>query len=198
MATKPILVGVTGGIGSGKSTVCKIFQVLGIQVYDADSRAKWLMGNDPELIGAITNQFGKDAYLNGQLNRRYLAEKVFNHESELKKLNNLVHPAVGRDFDRWVGNNNSQHYLIKEAALLFESGSYKNLDLTIQIYSPLALRIDRILKRDPYRSKAEVIAIIDKQLTDSERKKLATHSIINDENEMLIPQVLNIHQSFLK
>ncbi len=189
-------VGVTGGIGSGKSLVCKIFSVLGVPVYNADARARWLMNNHEELKKKIVDQFGKDAYFqNGPLNRDYLAKKVFSNELELKRLNGLVHPVVGLDYENWEKKQQGA-YSIKEAALMFESGSHQSLDFVINVSAPEEIRILRILKRDPFRTEAEIRAIISKQLTEKERIERSNYIITNDDHQMVIPQVLQLHQKF--
>ncbi len=182
-------VGVTGGIGSGKSTVCRIFSLLGIPVYDADSRAKWLMVHQPDLVREIKSLFGDESYENGRLNRSYIASLTFNDSSRLKKLNSLVHPAVGRDFEQWYHSSQGP-YVIKEAALLIESGSYKTLDYLINVQAPESLRMKRVLSRDRHRDEQQVRDIMDKQLTDRERAEYADLTIDNGGEQMLIPQVM--------
>lgn len=194
--SRPLLLGVTGGIGAGKSLVCSIFQVLGVPVYNSDLRAKQLMVESELLIGQIKAAFGEQAYWNGALNRQYLAEKVFSDPEKLALLNSLVHPAVGLDFSSWVEGNLSHSYLLKEAALIFEAGMTKSLDHTILVSSPQQLRIERVLSRDPHRNEEQVKAIISNQWSDERRRPLADFEIVNDEKSMLIPQVLSIHTSF--
>ncbi len=186
-------VGVTGGIGAGKSTVCEIFKVLGIPVYNADQRAKHLMANDPELKENIIAVFGEESYINDQINRDHLAKVVFNHTDQISKLNLLVHPAVGKDFEKWVAEQDSQ-YVIKEAALLIETESYKELDVLVNVMTDEETRINRVLSRDSFRTKEELAQILKKQTTDELRTKLSDHLIQNGENDLLIPQVLNLHQ----
>lgn len=191
---KKIKLGVTGGIGSGKTLICKIFRVLGAPVYNADSRARWLMNNDEKLKKEIIDAFGEDSYTpNGLLKRDYLAEKVFHNEPELKILNSLVHPAAGIDYEKWQTQQNKP-YSIKEAALMFESGSDQSLDFVITVSAPEEIRIERILKRDPFRNESEVRAIISKQLTEKERIERADFVIINDDDHMVIPQVLDLNE----
>jgi dephospho-CoA kinase len=195
---KPFLVGITGGIGSGKSTVARIFSILGIPIYYADDRAKWLMANDPDLKEQIQKNFGSESYSEeGVINRAFLASKVFSDEEKVKIINALVHPAVGADFEKWAHDQNSP-YVLKEAALLFETGSYKDLDKVINVSSPIKIRISRVLMRDPHRNEKQVNDIIDKQLPDEEKNKLADFVIKNTDNKMLIPQVLEIHKQLLK
>ncbi len=196
---KPLLVGITGGIGSGKSTVCRVFQTLGIPVYDADSRAKYLMTTDGILMSGIRKEFGDLSYDNqGQLNRTYLAANVFGNPEKLEKLNALVHPRVGFDFNRWVAQHQNQKYILKEAALLFEAGSYESLDRIIVVFSPVELRMKRILQRDQHRTAEQVADIMARQWTDDDKLAKADHIIYNDEKRLIIPQVLALHTELTK
>ncbi len=188
-------VGVTGGIGSGKTTVCRIFKALGIPVFDADNAAKVLMEKDPELVTAIREAFGDEAYLSdGTLNRRYLAGKVFTDETELARLNALVHPATIRAAEEWATRQQAP-YTVKEAALLFESGSYRHNDINILVTAPEPVRIQRVMERDGV-TEAEVRARIARQLSDGEKAKKADYTIINDGKTAVIPQVLALHKQF--
>lgn len=193
-------IGITGGIGSGKSLICNIFSTLGVPIYDADSRAKWLMTNDKELIAEIKHSFGEESYYeDGELNRMYLAQKVFNNKEQIKLLNSLVHPKVGKDSLKWSEQwQGKVPYVVREAALMFESGSYKVMDKTITVFAPIDIRVQRVLKRDPQRSEHQVRAIIDKQMSEEQRQSLADYVITNDESAMVIPQVLDLHENFLK
>lgn len=194
---KPILVGVTGGIGSGKTTVCRIFETLGIPTYDADSQAKKLMLEDVSLKARIVAQFGNEAYMeDGTMNRAHLAKTVFSNTDKLSKLNALVHPAVAKDFENWVSLQDSK-YVIKEAALLIESGSYKHLDQLINVNAPIDLRIKRVKQRDTFRSENEIRKIINNQLSEEERNNKADYVITNDESDFLIKQVLELHEMFI-
>lgn len=196
--SSPLLVGITGGIGAGKTTVAQVFSILSIPVYNADDRAKWLIANDDEVRKGIIEAFGERSFTEGHtLNRSFLAETVFADERKTKIINGLVHPAVRKDFIAWVAEQNSP-YVMKEAALLFESGSYKDLDKVINVTSPLKIRISRILMRDPHRSLEQVNDIIDKQLPDEHKNKLADYIVKNNDTGMIIPQVLNIHEKLLK
>ena len=189
-------VGITGGIGSGKTTICQFFELLGIPVFYADKVAKQAMQEDEILVEAIKLAFGHESYLSDNvLNRKYLASKVFSDEKELARLNSLVHPAVFRAFDKWVGQQTSP-YVLKEAALLFESGSYKDCNYTVLLKSPLELRIERVMQRDNIE-KEEVLRRIAKQWPEKEKEKLADFFIDNDENQFVIPQILQLHQRFL-
>jgi len=197
LSSKPILVGVTGGIGSGKSMVCKIFNTLGIPIYDADSQAKKLMLHDDVLKQQIVHELGKESYLeNGSINRDFLAETVFSNSEKLDRLNQLVHPAVAKDFEAWV-NEQETRYVIKEAALLIETGSYKHLDKLINVSAPVELRIERVIKRDAFRTHDEIRKIINNQLLEEARNEKADYVIKNDESELLVTQVTEIHKSLL-
>jgi len=189
-------IGLTGGIGSGKSTVARIFEVLGIPVYYADEAAKKLMTENEELKIAIINTFGKDAYNNGNLNREYIAGQVFNDPEKLQFLNSLVHPATIKDAFEWFQNQEAP-YVIKEAALIFESGSNKDLDYIIGVRSPIDIRIRRAMNRDNI-SEEQVRDRINKQMDEEEKLQLCHYVIVNDEQQMVIPQVLALHEKFLK
>lgn len=187
---KPLKVGITGGIGSGKSLISNIFKHLDVSVYQADERAKDLMHS--KLRNEIISIFGESSFIGSQLNRDYMAQKVFNNKEQLNKLNAIVHPAVGIDFEQWVHTKSREEYVLKEAALLIEAGSYKQLDFLIVVTSPESIRISRILKRDPFRSEEEIKAIMVNQLSDSDRKKCADYVIENNESTSLIEQVMEI------
>lgn len=190
-------VGITGGIGSGKSTVAKIFEILGIPVYYADDRAKWLMNHQEELKSQLIEKFGPKSYTSeGHLNREFLAKTVFSDPEKVKTINNLVHPAVGKDFETWAASQETP-YVLKEAALIFETGGEKKLDAVINVSSPLKVRVSRVLMRDPQRSLDQVNQIIDQQLPDEQKNELADFVIKNTDSKMLIPQVLSIHQKLI-
>ena len=197
MMNSPLRVGITGGIGTGKSTVAQIFKLLGVPVYDADTMAKNLMVEDDGLIAAIKDEFGSDSYSGGQLDRQFLAEKVFNNENLLEKLNALVHPVVAEHFAKWTSQFSGQ-LILKEAALLFETGSYQDLDYVILVQSPLETRIERIKSRDPQRSSEQILSIIERQMRVEEAIALADFIIQNDESHMLIPQVLELQKKLIK
>ncbi|RYU89947.1 dephospho-CoA kinase [Mucilaginibacter terrigena] len=190
-------VGITGNIGSGKTTVCKIFEVLGIPVFYADDAARDVMVTDGELIAGIKQTFGSQAYLaGGNLNRKYIAGIVFNNKEQLSKLNALVHPAVFRAFDKWVLDQKDAPYVLKEAAILFESGSYKMCDRSVLVTAPLALRIKRVTDRDGITAD-EVKSRNDRQFTEEQKLALANDVIINDDTQPVIPQVLKLHRLYL-
>ncbi|MGY3088397.1 dephospho-CoA kinase [Hymenobacter sp. UYAg731] len=192
-------IGITGGIGSGKSIVSRLFHALGVPIYDADTRARWVMENDAELRQQLTASFGPDTYdVAGRLNRPVLAGTVFNNPALLAQLNSLVHPHVGTDFERWAREQaQAGHaYVLKEAALLFEAGSYRQLDRVITVFAPLAVRAARVLRRDPHRSTADVQAIMAKQLSEEEKIARANYVLTNDDVQPLLPQVLALHAAF--
>jgi dephospho-CoA kinase len=191
-------VGITGNIGSGKTTVSKMFEVLGIPVFYADAEAKKAMTADPVLIADIKKTFGDAAYLaDGNLDRKYIANIVFNDDEKLTKLNALTHPAVFRAFDNWVARIKNVPYVIKEAALLFESTSFKMCDYSLLVTAPLDLRIQRVIKRDQITTE-QVMAREAKQFTEDKKRQLADYIIENDEAQLLIPQVLELHDTFLQ
>ena len=196
-----IKVGITGGIGSGKSTVAKVFEVLGIPVYYADDAAKSIMNDDEELKQKIKTQFGEEVYKNGQLDRKALADIVFNNPAKLQLLNALVHPATLKDAAQWmerhaVSGAQSTPYSIKEAALIFESGAQEQLDYVIGVYAPTPLRIQRTMQRDGV-TRDEVISRMNKQIDETIKMRLCDFVIKNDEQELLIPQVIAVHQHLL-
>ena len=189
-------VGLTGGIGSGKTTVAKIFEILGIPVYYADLEAKKLMNSSPQLIEEIKHLFGADAYIDGKLNRAYIAEKVFNDKQKLQKLNSIVHPYTIEHGKKWMNGQNTP-YAIKEAALIFESGIQGEFDKIIGVFAPNTLRMQRAMKRDGL-SYEQVIERMQNQIEDDIKIKLCDAVIINDEQKMLVPQVLELHEKFLQ
>ncbi|HEU5293145.1 MAG TPA: dephospho-CoA kinase [Cyclobacteriaceae bacterium] len=193
---KSLQIGITGGIGSGKSTVCRIFSTLGVPVYDADSRAKSLMTTDGILMSQIKKEFGVLSFRSdGSLDREYLARTVFHDQEKLAILNKLIHPRVGVDYERWVSEQKSD-YVLKEAALLYEAKSYQQLDKIIVVHAPAEIRIKRVLQRDPQRTRQQVEDIIKNQMPDDEKLALADYEIMNDENSLIIPQVLELHEVF--
>jgi dephospho-CoA kinase len=189
-------IGITGCMGSGKSTVSKIFMQLGIPVYDADSRAKQLMTESPTLISKIKSIFGAEAYTeDGMLDRSIISTKAFADQDLLTQLNKTVHPAVYADFDDWVLKQTSP-YVIKEAALMFESESFKQLDKIIVVTAPEELRINRSINRDN-TTRELVLKRMKNQLPEEEKRKRAHFEISNDEQHLVIPQILNIHKEIL-
>jgi len=193
----PLQIGITGGIGSGKSLVCRIFHILGVPVYDADSRAKDLMTTDGILVTAIKKEFGELSYSNdGALDRKYLSDRVFSRKEELAKLNALVHPRVGVNYKQW-SQAQQFPYVLKEAALLFESNSYKSLDKIIVVSAPMDIRMNRVLGRDKHRSAEQIRNIMQNQMPEDDKLARADFVIINDETHLVIPQILDLHRRFL-
>lgn len=189
-------IGVTGGIGSGKSLVCKIFNSLGVPIYEADKRAKELTVNNPNVKESILQAFGAESYLNGGVNNSYLAKKVFQDKGELELLNSIIHPAVAEDYKLWQRQHQEHKYVIKEAAILFESGSYKTCDKVILVDAPINIRLDRVTKRD-HVTEEEVRRRMNNQWSSDKKAALSDFIINNDGNEALIPQVMKIHQKLL-
>lgn len=191
-----IKVGIAGGIGSGKTIVCDIFKVLGVPIYNADLEAKLIMNKSDQVRQAIIATFGDQTYQNGILNREFLAVQVFNDADQLAKLNAIVHPAVIQAAEDWADAQTAS-YSLKEASILFESGSYKKLDYTILVTAPVEIRIARVMARDQV-TREQVLARMNNQLPDEEKAKLADFVIINDGIQALIPQVMALHHRFQK
>ena len=187
---KPKLIGITGGIGAGKSTVSTICKHLGFKVYNSDQRAKEIVSEDSIIKKKLISFFGNNIYKNGVLNRKFLSDKIFNDKSSLQQINSIIHPAVKKDFNSWVTNNSNEKILFKESALLFESGAYKELDKIILIVSDKNLRVSRVLNRDQNRSKKEIESIIDKQIDEVDAIKYADIVIDNNHKKMLLPSVI--------
>lgn len=187
-------VGITGGMGSGKSTVCKIFETLGVPVYYTDDRAKWLMSHDETLKNKIRHLFGDAAFLpDGSLNREYMASIAFQDTDMLAQLNQIVHPAVWLDSERWSESHINAPYTLRESAILFESGGHHLLDKIISVYAPKNIRLERLLKRDNSLPEA-IEARMDRQMPDEEKIKLADFVIYNDGQHSLISQVMQVHR----
>lgn len=189
-------IGVTGGIGVGKSTVTRIFSILGVPVYDADKRAKWLLNNNVELIDQIKSQFGEISYSNNLYNTRFISSIVFNDKIKLDKLNSIIHPKIFEDSNLWFLKHSTNNYVINEAALMVESGSYQNVDKLIVVTSPMNLRLKRISQRDSFRDQNEIELIISKQLSESSKIEKSDYVIHNDESNLLITQVLKLDAIF--
>lgn len=190
-------VGITGGIGSGKTTVSKVFEVLGIPVFYADAVAKEIMVTDLILMEGIRAAFGEESYsAAGVLNNKHIANIVFNDTLQLETLNALVHPAVFRAFDSWIAEiPSTTPYILKEAALLFESDSYKMCDTSILVLAPEAVKLMRVMKRDQV-AEEQVRARMNKQFSDQQKLALADHQIYNDESRSIILQVMDLHTRF--
>jgi dephospho-CoA kinase len=183
------IIGLTGGIGSGKTTVARVFELLGVDVYYADIQAKKILSSD-KIKGQIISAFG-NVYKDNKLQNKKLAEIVFNDKKKLEKLNSIVHPAVEKDFEQWSKKNSGKPYLIKEAAILFESGSYKKVDKIITVFAPENIRILRVCKRDNI-DKAQVIARINNQMPDNEKIAKSDFVIKNYNGYLIIPQIIEI------
>lgn len=195
---RPMEFGITGGIGSGKSLVCRIFQCLGIPIYNSDSRAKELMISEEILVEQIKKEFGAVAYQpDGSLDRRYLGNLAFKNPKKLQKLNALVHPRVAADYRLWLTAHEESKYLIREAALLFEAGLDTSMAKMVVVCAPEDLRIRRVLVRDPHRNEEEIRRIMKNQWPDEEKIKKADYLVYNNDQQLVIPQVLRLHDTFL-
>lgn len=190
------VVGLTGGIGSGKSTIARLFAALGIAVYDSDTEAKKLINTSAEIKKRIVEVFGAEAYAEGGYNRAYIADIVFRNPDKLAVLNSIVHPVLADDFNQWVALQTSP-YVIKEAAILFESGSYKNCDFIITVTAPEALRISRCMSRDG-STEAQVRARMAQQWTDAQRIALSDTVIENINLEETEKRVRELNNLFIK
>ncbi len=191
-----MIVGLTGGIGSGKSTIAQMFRDLGVQVYDSDMEAKKMMVDSPELKSSITKLIGKSAYRRGKLNRAYIAKKVFKNPDLLGQLNAIVHPAVKSHFLNWSENQTSP-YVIQETALIFENGSQGQYDYILLITAPLELRLQRVMERD-HSSRNEVVDRIENQMGDDEKLPLADFHIENLDLKITKKKVAELHQKLIK
>jgi dephospho-CoA kinase len=189
-------IGLTGGIGSGKSTVAKIFELLDVPVYYADEASKRLYHTDQDLILSVKKHFGEDIYTKEQLNRSKLAAIVFNDPQKLELLNELVHPPTIRDAAEWMKKQTAP-YIIKEAALLFESGSVAGLDYVIGVQAPIHIRIKRVMDRDKV-PREDVLSRAARQIDENIKMRLCDFVINNDEQHMVIPQVLALHSRLLE
>ncbi|MBX2930439.1 MAG: dephospho-CoA kinase [Chitinophagaceae bacterium] len=189
-------IGITGGIGSGKSIVSNIFKSIGIPVFDADQAAKNIMNEDANVKNKLIKAFGSEVFVDGKLNRQYLANIVFTDTYALEKLNAIVHPATIKAGLQWAEKQNSP-YILREAALLFEAGSAADLDFIIGVYAPQHIRIQRVMKRDG-TSRQEVLNRMSKQIDEEIKMKLCDFVIINDGQKELIPQVIDLHKIFLE
>lgn len=190
-------VGITGGIGSGKSTVAKVFETLGIPVYNADAAAKRLMVENNSLKESVIGLFGKESYtVEGELNRKHIADIVFTQPEKLKQLNEIIHPATIKDAAEWMERQQTP-YAIKEAALFFESGAHASVDVIIGVFAPTPLRIQRAMQRDNI-SREEVMNRMNKQMDEEIKMRLCDYVITNDDRNAIIPQVLELHQKFIE
>ena len=189
-------IGLTGGIGSGKTTIAAIFETIGIPVYYADDATKRLMNSNTALRDSITRHFGEASYRDGELDRKYLAGIVFNNKEKLELLNSLTHPVTINDAADWMARQDAP-YVIKEAALLFESGAAENLDKVIGVYAPQHLRIERVMERDGLPA-TEIMKRISRQMDEEMKMKRCDFVITNNEQALVIPQVLELHEKLVK
>ena len=190
------LIGITGGIGSGKSTIAKVFMSLSYPVYNSDTKAKELINSNEKLINSIKLSFGDDLYNSQGLDRKKMASIVFNNPEKLELLNSIIHPAVGKDFEKWIDLQNTS-FILKEAAILFETGIYKSLHKTILVSAPQETRIERVIKRDN-TNQEEVLSRMNNQWSEEKKTELADYVIDNSGNKLVIPQVLEIIKQILK
>jgi dephospho-CoA kinase len=190
-----MIIGITGGIGSGKTFICKKFKEYGVPVYNADERAKFLMENDTQLKNELISYFGKEIYLNEKLNKQLLAKRIFTNKKDLEFINSVVHPAVAKDTEIWEEENKDKSYLIKEAALLFENKSYKELDKTILVFAPEDERILRVMKRDS-SSKDQVLSRINNQMSDLDKMENADFIINNTGKNQIDKIVMKMNMLF--
>lgn len=188
--------GVTGGIGSGKTTVCRVFAVLGIPVFSADAEAKRIQDSDSELQKEINSLAGKDLFTSGRLDRSELARLIFNDKDLLEKVNSVVHPAVFKYFRKWAARQDSP-YSVMEAAILFESGASRMMDRIVTVVTPIEERIERIINGNKF-TREQIIGRINNQIDDESRITKSDYVIFNSENDMIIPAVLGIHDEMLR
>jgi dephospho-CoA kinase len=195
-AVHRLKLGVTGGIGSGKTTVCRVFSVLGIPVFSADIEARRIQESDPSIRDEINSLAGKNLYSSGKLDRAELARLIFSNKDLLGKVNSIIHPAVSKCFREWVANQNTP-YSIMEAAILFESGACRMMDRIVTVVTPLEERIERLV-RSKKLTREQITDRVKNQLDDESRIKRSHFVIFNSENDMIIPAVLGIHEEMLK
>jgi dephospho-CoA kinase len=188
-----IVLGITGGIGSGKTTVCQLLELMGIPVFYADAEARHIVDNDEIVRKSIESLFGNDVYINQRLNRKVVADKVFKNKQLLANLNAIVHPAVANRFLQWSVKYSNLPIVAKEAAILFESGAYKSVHKTILVLAPVELRISRVMKRDGL-TRQQVSERLNNQWTDEQKMALADFVVHCDEKQLAIPQIINILQ----
>jgi dephospho-CoA kinase len=194
---KPLRVGITGGIGSGKSVVAKVFSVLGVPVFNADLVAKQILASDPDAAASVKVHFGEEAYKDGVPNREYLAQVVFTDSVQREILNSIIHPAVGKAFEEFCQEHSSASYVCKEAAIMIETRAHQHMDVLILVAAPEELRIERILNRDN-TDRESIEKRIFAQLTDREKRPYAHFEIANDDKNPVIPKVLKIHNLILR
>lgn len=192
-----VKVGITGGIGSGKTLVCKIFEYLGVPVFYADDEAKRIMVEDKDVKARLISLLCKPAYRGPDLDTAYIASKIFRDENLLKKMNAIVHPAVHEAFIDWANRQGDVPYVIEEAALIFESGAADRLDAIVEVYASEDTRIRRVCERDGV-DETMVRNRMQHQMDEEEKRTLADHVILNDENDLLLPQIVELHNTLNK
>lgn len=191
-----MIVGLTGGIGSGKTTVAKIFEHLGVPVFEADAASKNLIDTDRELQGELEKLLGQEVVSDGKINRPYMASKIFSDKQLLRQTNKIIHPAVGREFKRWEKTVNAP-YVIREAAILFESGSYQDCDKIVVVSAPREMRIERVMRRGNV-SREQVLERMENQWPESKKLERADYVVQNDHTESLIKQVKSVHEDLIR
>ncbi len=189
-------VGITGGIGSGKTTICKLFESLNVPIYDTDSRAKNLSNINPEIRKQVIDIFGEEAYSGEVMNRRYVSSIVFSDKTKINTLTSIIHPYVSEDFSQWLSEHQDAPYILQESAIMFETNSDKRLDKIITVYVPLLLRVQRVRLRDPQRTEEEIMWIINQQISDEEKIKMSDYVIYNDNTKDLMTQVKELDKIF--
>lgn len=190
------IIGITGGIGSGKSLVAKIVQTMGFPVYHSDQRAKYLMDENQVIQTSLRTLFGKNAYIQGKLNKPFIADQIFQDDEKRLKMNQIVHPIVRADFHNWVKSQKTP-LVFQESALLFETGNHETFDAVILVVAPESVRIQRVMKRDGL-TEEQIKARISSQLSDEEKRKKTAYIVSNDGNEFLIPQIMEILSALKK
>lgn len=192
-----MIIGLTGGIGSGKSTVAAIFKSLGIPVYEADAASKQIIDTDRSLQQSLRQLLGKEVVKDGKIDRPYMASLIFNDQDLLRQTNALIHPAVGRDFKTWYSKQQAAPYVVREAAILFESGTYRDCDKIVVVTAPEDMRIERVVKRN-HTSEAEVRQRMANQWPEEEKVKRADYVVNNDHTDSVVKQVLRIHEDIIR
>ena len=189
-------IGITGGIGSGKTLVCNIFSCLSVPIYNADFQAKKIINTNLEIKEKLINNFGKNIYLkSGKIDKIKLSKIIFNDKEAIQLINKIIHPVVRTDYHKWINKHKAQKYTIKEAAILFESGAYKELDKIITVYSPQNIKIKRIIKRDKI-NQTEILKKMKNQMSDKLKIKKADYVIFNNEKQLLLAQIIKLHKIF--
>ena len=192
-----IKLGITGGIGSGKTIVCEVFKCLGIPVFNSDLIARRIVDQNACVINEIKSQFGDDVYTNVGLDRKKLSQIVFQNKSALERLNSIVHPAVFDEFQAWLAENKNAPFIIKEAAIMFESGAYKEMDKIATVFAPEKIRLNRVVKRD-HIPVDQINKRIENQITEQEKINRSDFVIVNDDEQMVLPQVIKIFNELRK